>query len=118
MAQPMLQLRTAVGGSEPAVLEEGRLAVDVVGGKLYVGDAAASPVLISQSIAFSPAASTPVYPKAGHFWYETYTGNLNLYDGTAYQQVSGGGTSGDSNIDGGAPSSVYLPNQVIDGGSP
>lgn len=41
-----------------------------------------------------------------------------ISDSTKWQNMGTGGGGGDRNIDGGVPSSVYLPSQNYDGGTP
>jgi hypothetical protein len=59
-------------------------------------------------------------PEEGVVQWYLKDGSLFYQDefGTEFEITSTGGTSGDRNIDGGNPESVYLPSQHFDGGEP
>jgi hypothetical protein len=117
---------TKKGSGKPALdsLQEAELAVDIINGDLYTkasgqivklngegGTGNGNPVVISDD--------PPASPEEGDLWYCSKADEEGLYcwDGTAWFGTDSSEPEGNQNIDGGNAGSIYLLNQIIEGGS-
>ena len=118
-----ITLKKGRGAPRDNDLAEAELALDLDDGSLYTKLGDGSIVELNASggggagMVTSPVE--PADPVTGMQWLDSTTADVWIWDDGKWLQfpASGGGGYETNSVDGGSASSIYLPDQIIDGGS-
>jgi hypothetical protein len=115
-----LTIKKGRGTPKDSDLVEAELAIDVDLGTLYSKLADGTIAALNEGgggAGMVISATEPANPVTGMQWLESTTADVWIWDDDKWLQfpASGGGYETNS-VDGGSASSIYLPDQVIDGG--
>lgn len=115
-----ITIKSGVGVPKPVDITEAELALDIKEGILYskLSDGTIAALNGGEGAGMVISATEPADPVTGMQWLDSTTADVWIWDEDKWLQfpASGGGYETNS-VDGGSASSVYLPDQVIDGGS-
>jgi hypothetical protein len=116
-----ITIKSGVGVPKAVDIAEAELAIDIKEGTLYSKLSDGTVTALNgggDGAGMVISATEPANPVTGMQWLESTTADVWIWDDDKWLQfpASGGGYETNS-VDGGSASSVYLPDQVIDGGS-
>ena len=116
-----ITLKKGTGVPEAADIAEAELALDIVDGSLYTKLMDGSVVELNAGgggAGMIISDDEPTDVPTGTQWLDSTTADVWIWDDDKWLQfpASGGGYETNS-VDGGSASSIYLPDQIIDGGS-
>ena len=117
-----ITLKKGTGVPQADDIAEAELALDVVDGSLYTKLMDGSVVELNAGgggAGMIISDDEPTDVPTGTQWLDSTTADVWIWDDDKWLQfpASGGGGYETNSVDGGSASSIYLPDQIIDGGS-
>ena len=115
-----ITLKKGTGVPDQRDIAEAELALDIVDGSLYTKLMDGSVVELNAGGGAGMIISDqePIDVPTGTQWLDSTTADVWIWDEDKWLQfpASGGGGYETNSVDGGSASSIYLPDQIIDGG--